>query len=68
MHVAQRARKVGRAERELAVKLGREPTLDEIADETGLPIEQVEEAAHQRARSRASTSRSARTATRRSAP
>jgi RNA polymerase primary sigma factor len=41
-HVAQRARKVERAERELAVKLGEEPTLDQIADETGLTIEEVD--------------------------
>jgi RNA polymerase primary sigma factor len=31
------------------VRLGREPTLDELAQETGLPIEQVEEVRHQRA-------------------
>jgi RNA polymerase primary sigma factor len=41
-HVAQRARKVERAERELAVKLGEEPTLDQIADETGLTPEEVD--------------------------
>jgi RNA polymerase primary sigma factor len=49
VHVAQRSRKVGRVERELSVRLGREPTLDELAQETGLPIEQVEEVRHQRA-------------------
>ena len=49
VHVAQRSRKVGRVERELSVRLGREPTLEELATETGLPIEQVEEVRHQRA-------------------
>lgn len=49
VHVAQRSRKVGRVERELSVRLGREPTVDEIAAETGLPIDQIEEVRHQRA-------------------
>ena len=49
VHVAQRSRKVGRVERELSVRLGREPTLDELATETGLPVDQVEEVRHQRA-------------------
>jgi RNA polymerase primary sigma factor len=49
VHVAQRSRKVGRVERGLSVRLGREPTLEELAEETGLPIEQVEEVRHQRA-------------------
>src|SRR6201997_5558416 len=49
VHVAQRSRKVGRVERELSVRLGREPTLDELAAETGLPVDQVEEVRHQRA-------------------
>ncbi len=49
VHVAQRSRKVGRVERELSVRLGREPTLEELAEETGLPIDQVEEVRHQRA-------------------
>src|SRR5271154_4717797 len=43
VHVAQRSRKVGRVERELNVRLGREPTIDEIAAESGLTIEQIEE-------------------------
>src|ERR1700757_2103301 len=42
VHVAQRSRKVGRVERELSVRLGREPTLEELAAETGLPIQQGE--------------------------
>jgi RNA polymerase primary sigma factor len=41
-HVAQRARKVERAERELTVKLGEEPTIDQIAEETGLTPEEVD--------------------------
>src|SRR5919206_459 len=49
VHVAQRSRKVGRVERELSVRLGREPTISELAEETGLTIEQVEEGRHQRA-------------------
>ena len=31
VHVAQRSRKVGRVERELSVRLGREPTIEELA-------------------------------------
>jgi RNA polymerase primary sigma factor len=49
VHVAQRSRKVGRVERELSVRLGREPTIEEIAAETDLPIDQIEEVRHQRA-------------------
>lgn len=45
VHVGQRARKVARARRELTAKLGREPTDEEIADETGLELELVLEAA-----------------------
>jgi RNA polymerase primary sigma factor len=48
VHVAQRARKVGRIERELAVRLGREPTIGEVADEAGLEIEAVQEVRDQR--------------------
>src|SRR3984957_3528683 len=33
----------------LPVRLGREPTIDELAEETGLPVDQVEEVRHQRA-------------------
>ena len=39
----------GAIERELSVRLGRKPTLEELATETGLEIEQVEEVRHQRA-------------------
>ncbi len=41
VHVGQRARKVARLERELAVRLGREPTEEELAEAADLPIEQV---------------------------
>ena len=41
VHVAQRSRKVGRIERELATKLGHEPTDEEIAAIAELPLEDV---------------------------
>ena len=41
VHVAQRARKVGRIERELTTKLGHEPTDEEIADAVDLPLADV---------------------------
>jgi len=41
VHIAQRERKINRTERELATKLGREPTEDEIADAVDLPVDQV---------------------------
>ena len=41
VHIAQRERKINRAERELATKLGREPTEDEIALAVELPVDQV---------------------------
>jgi RNA polymerase primary sigma factor len=44
VHVGQRARKVARARRELTAALGREATDEEIAEETGLPLDQVVEA------------------------
>ena len=43
VHIGQRERKIVRAERDLAAKLGREPTDDEIASEAELPLDQVEE-------------------------
>jgi RNA polymerase primary sigma factor len=45
VHVGQRARKVARARRELTAKLGREPTDEELSEETGLELELVLEAA-----------------------
>jgi RNA polymerase primary sigma factor len=43
VHIGQRERKIVRAERDLAARLGREPTDDEIASEAQLPLDQVEE-------------------------
>jgi RNA polymerase primary sigma factor len=43
VHIGQRERKIVRAERELAAKLGREPSDDEIARQAELPLVQVEE-------------------------
>jgi RNA polymerase primary sigma factor len=43
VHIAQRERKISRVERELNVKLGREPTEEEIAQAAELPVEEVEE-------------------------
>ena len=43
VHVIQRERKIVRAERELAVLLGRQPTPEEVAAEACLPLRQVNE-------------------------
>ncbi|HEV2074647.1 MAG TPA: RNA polymerase sigma factor RpoD/SigA [Thermoleophilaceae bacterium] len=43
VHVGQRERKVRRIERELAARLGRDPTSAEVAAEAELPEEQVHE-------------------------
>jgi RNA polymerase primary sigma factor len=43
VHMSQRARKVARIERELALKLGHEPSDEEIADAAELSVEEVEE-------------------------
>ncbi len=43
VHMSQRARKVARIERELALKLGHEPTDEEIAEVAELSVEEVEE-------------------------
>ena len=43
VHIAQRERKISRVERELNVKLGREPTVEEIAEVAELPVDEVEE-------------------------
>ncbi len=67
VHVAQRSRKVGRVERELSVRLGREPTLEELARRPGCRSTRSKRCATSVRRSSASTSRSARTATPRSA-
>src|ERR671916_2103067 len=43
VHIGQRERKIGRAERELSAQLGREPSDAEIAREAEIPEAQVEE-------------------------
>src|SRR4249920_2190912 len=43
VHIVERMQKMNRAERTLWMELGREPTLDEIANEASLPIEQARE-------------------------
>ena len=43
VHIGQRERKIGRAERELAAQLERQPTDDEISAASGVPVEQIEE-------------------------
>jgi RNA polymerase primary sigma factor len=53
VHVVERMQKMQRAERYLFTHLGREPTLEEIAEEAGLPLQQALEV---RAAARASTS------------
>ena len=53
VHIVERLQKMNRAERTLWATLGREPTLDEIADEANLPLQQAIEV---RAAARASTS------------
>ena len=53
VHVVERMQKMHRAERHLWTQLAREPTLEEIAHEAGLPLQQAIEV---RAAARASTS------------
>jgi RNA polymerase primary sigma factor len=53
VHIVERLQKMNRAERTLWMELGREPTLEEIAEEASLPIEQAREV---RAAARASAS------------
>jgi RNA polymerase primary sigma factor len=53
VHIVERLQKMNRAERTLWTQLGREPTLEEIADEASLPLQQAIEV---RAAARASTS------------
>ncbi len=53
VHIVERMQKMNRAERSLWAQLGREPTLEEIADEANLPVQQALEV---RAAARASTS------------
>jgi RNA polymerase primary sigma factor len=44
VHVVERQQKLSRASRRLEVELGREPTKEELAEATGLPLQHVEEA------------------------
>ena len=53
VHIVERLQKMNRAERTLWTRLGREPTLEEIADEANLSVQQVVEV---RAAARASAS------------
>jgi RNA polymerase primary sigma factor len=53
VHIVERLQKMNRAERTLWTQLGREPSLEEIADEASLPIQQAREV---KAAARASTS------------
>ncbi len=53
VHIVERMQKMSRAERSLWAVLGREPTLEEIADEANLPLQQAQEV---KAAARASTS------------
>jgi RNA polymerase primary sigma factor len=43
VHISEREQKLGRAERGLRAKLGREPTDEEVAKEAKLPLEQLHE-------------------------
>ena len=42
VHIVEKLNKIGRAERKLMTGLGREPTVEEIADVTGIEAEEVE--------------------------
>jgi RNA polymerase primary sigma factor len=42
VHVVEKLNRIGRAERKLVTRLGREPTVEEIADVTGIEPEEVE--------------------------
>ncbi len=53
VHVVERMQKVNRADRTLWARLGREPSVEEIAEESALTIQQVEEV---RSAARTSTS------------
>jgi RNA polymerase primary sigma factor len=53
VHIVERLQKMSRAERLLWTQLGREPTLEEIAEEASLPLQQAREV---RAAARASAS------------
>ncbi len=42
VHVVEKLNKIGRAERKLVTELGREPTVEEIADATGIEPDEVD--------------------------
>src|SRR5205814_6678489 len=42
VHIGQRERKIARAERELATGLERQPTDEEISEESGVPRDQIQ--------------------------
>jgi RNA polymerase primary sigma factor len=43
VHIGQRERKIARVERELAARLERQPTDEEVSKESGVPLEQIQE-------------------------
>ena len=43
VHIAEREQRIGRAERALAPKLGRQPTEEEVAEHAKLPLKQLRE-------------------------
>ena len=43
VHIVERMHKMNRAERQLWAELGREPTLEEIADQANMPVSQIKE-------------------------
>ena len=43
VHIVEREQKIARAERQLTTRLGREPSVEEIAKESKLPVKQVVE-------------------------
>jgi RNA polymerase primary sigma factor len=43
VHIGQRERKIARVERELAARLERQPSDEEISEESGVPLEQIQE-------------------------
>jgi len=42
VHVVEKLNKIGRAERKLVTELGREPTIEEIAEHTGIDPEEID--------------------------
>jgi DNA-directed RNA polymerase sigma subunit (sigma70/sigma32) len=59
VHIVERLQKMNRAERILWTQLGREPTLEEIAEEANLTLQQAKEVRLPRAPQRVSISLSA---------